>query len=214
MIDDLDKKYINFGFYTNQLVKDKNLISEYINGLTSKNLTFLENCFNALRIISEKNPDFLYSLWDFFINHIKSNDSYHKTARIIIISNLTSFDKKKRFESIFDKFHDNLKCEKTIVIIYLIKQPRKIVNSKLNLKEKITIILLNINSIHPERQLELLKSTVIELFSQYYSKIKNKEDIINFVEKQLNSNSLKDKKNCKRISASIFGEIENYGRAS
>lgn len=199
MIYDFDKKYINFGFYTNQLVKDKSLISKYINGLTSKNFTYLENCFNALRIIPEKNPDFLYSHWDFFINHIKSNNSYHKTATIIIISNLTSVDKEKRFEIIFDKFYDNLKFEKIIFIIYLIKQPRKIVNSKINLEEKITSILLNINSIHPERQLELVKSAVIESFSQYYSKIKNKEDIINFIEKQLNSNSLKTKKTAKEF---------------
>lgn len=199
MIDGLDKKDINFDFYTNQLVKDKNLISEYLNGLTSKNFTYLENCFNVLRIISEKNPDFLYPHWDFFINHIKSNNNYHKTAAIIIISNLTSVDKEKRFESIFDEFYDNLKSEKTIVPIYLIKQSGKIVNNKPNLEERITNILLNIDYIHPGRQIELVKSAVIESFSQYYAKIKNKEDIINFVEKQLNSDSSKIRKTAKEF---------------
>ncbi len=197
MIKGLDKKNINFDFYANELLKNKNLLSEYLDGLTSKNQIYMENCFNVLNVVSEKNPDFLYPHWDFFVNHMQSNNNYHKTTSIIIISNLTSVDKKKKFENTFHEFYDNLRSEKTIVPIYLLKYSGRIVNFKPNLEERITNILLNVEQIHPGKQIELVKSAVIESFSKFYSSSKNKEKIISFVEKQLNSKSPKTKKTAK-----------------
>lgn len=194
MIDGLDKKDVNFDLYANELFKNQNLLSEYFEGLTSKNQIYMENCFNILKAISEKNPDFLYPHWDFFVNYMRSNNNYHKSAAVIIISNLTSVDKQKRFEIIFDEFYGILKSEKTIVPMYLLKYSGKIVNFKPDLEDRITNILLDIDSIHHGKQIELVKSAAIECFSEFFSKAKNKEKIINFVEKQLNSESPKTRK--------------------
>ena len=86
MLTGLDKKDVDFNIYVNELLNNKNLTSEYLDGLSSKNQTYMENCFKVLNIISEKNPDFLYPHWDFFVNHLKSSNHFHKTAAIIIIA--------------------------------------------------------------------------------------------------------------------------------
>jgi hypothetical protein len=194
VISGLDKKDIDVDYYVNELLKNKNLTSEYLDGLLLKHSTYVENCFKVLDIISERNPDFLYPYWDFFINHMRSGNNYHKAEAIIIISNLTAIDKQKKFESISDEFFDNLKSDKTIVPMYLLKYSSIIVNNKPDLEDKITNILLNIDKIHPGKQIELVKSAVIESFSEFFTKSKNKEKIINFVEKQLESTSPKTKK--------------------
>jgi hypothetical protein len=79
---------------------------------------------------------------DFFIDHLRSENNYHKMAAVLIIANLTSVDKNERFEKVFNEFYDNLKSEKTIVPIYVIKSSSKIVNFKPNLEEKIFIGLM------------------------------------------------------------------------
>ena len=199
MIEGLDNKDVDFDFYANMLLKNENLLSEYLQGLSSKNQIYMENCFNVLKTISEKKPGFLYPNWDFFVNYMKSENHFHKTAAVILISNLTSIDVENKFESIFDEFYDNLKSEKTMMPMYLVKHSGMIVKYKPNLEEKITDIFLNIDSIHPGKQIELIKSAVIESFSQYFNKAKNKEKIIAFVKNQLDSSSPKAKKIAKEF---------------
>lgn len=194
MIKGLDKRNINFNSYANELINGKEMISEYLDGLVSKNETYRYNCFNVLNVVSEKNPGFLYHHWDFFENHLRSNNNYHKIASVTIIANLTAVDKEKRFENFFDEFYSNLKTEKTIVPIYILKYSGRIVNFKPDLEEKITNIFLNIESIHTAKQIELVKSAIIESFSEFFNKVKSKNKIINFVEKQLNSESPKTRK--------------------
>jgi hypothetical protein len=194
MIDGLENKEVNYDFFADSLLKDKSIINEYLEGLKSKNQIYMENCFNVLKVTSEKSPDFLYSHWDFFVNYMRSENHYHKIAAIIIISNLTSVDNQKRFEKIFDEFFNILKSEKTMAPMYLLKNSGKIINCKPNLEEKITDIFFNIDSIHPGKQIELVKSAVIESFSEFFNIAKNKEKIIEFIENQLNSTSPKTKK--------------------
>ena len=183
MLKGLDKKDINFDLYATELIKNEDLIPEYLEGLSSKNDTYHHNCFNVLNAVSEKKPELLYPHWDFFVNHMRSNNDFHKTAAILLIANLTSADKQNKFEDIFDEFYDNLKSEKTVVPIYLMKSSGKIVDFKPNLEDRITNILLNVESIHPGKHIELVKSAVIESFSEFFSKSKNKDKIINFVKK-------------------------------
>jgi hypothetical protein len=159
----------------------------------------MENCFHVLRLITETNPDFLYPHWDFFINYMKSKNHYHKTAAVILISNLTSVDHQNKFENSFNEFFDNLKTDKTMLPMQLIKHTGRIVTHKPSLEGKITDIFLNIEKIHPGKQIELVKSAVIESFSEFYTTSKDKQRIITFVQKQLDSKSPKTKKVAKKF---------------
>jgi hypothetical protein len=199
LISGLENKEINYETYANNLIENKDQISEYLDGLTSKNQIYMENCFYVLRVISEKKPDFLHPHWDFFVKYMQSSNHYHKTAAVILISNLTAFDPENKFEDIFDEFFNNLKSEKTMMPMYLLKNSSKIINNKPNLEEKITDIFLDIDNIHPGKQIELVKSAVIESFSEYFDKTSKKNEILGFVKKQLNSSSPKTKKTAKEF---------------
>jgi hypothetical protein len=117
----------------------------------------------------------------------------------ILIANLTAVDIDGKFEKLFDEYYSILKSEKTVTPIYAIKYSGKIVNFKPHLEKKITNILVNIDNIHPGKQIELVKSAVIESFSDYFDKAENKAEIIDFVKKQLNSSSPKTKKIAKEF---------------
>jgi len=199
MLNGLENKDINPETYAEKLVNNKDSISEYLDGLLSKNETYRYNCFKVLNIVSIKKPNLLYPYWDFFENHLKSNNHYHKIVAIIIIANLTAVDKKGCFERFFDEYYSCLKSEKTITPIYIIKSSGKIVNFKPNLEDKITNILLNVESIYLGKQIELVKSAVIESFSEFFTKSKNKAEIVGFVERQLDSESPKTRKNAKEF---------------
>ena len=194
MIPELQKKDIDPKEYAEKIIKKPDLIKQYLDGLLLKNETYRYNCFKVIFIVSEKNPDILYPYWEFFENHLKSKNNYHKMSAVLIIANLTSVDKEKKFERLFDEFYGYLKSKKTITSIYIVKSLGKIAKSKPHLMDKITKILLNIEKIHPGKQIELVKSAVIESFSDYFEKIENKKEVIAFVKKQTNSDSPKARK--------------------
>ena len=194
MIPELQKKDIDPKEYAEKIIKKPDLIKQYLDGLLSKNETYRYNCFKVIFIVSEENTDILYPYWEFFENHLRSKNNYHKMSAVLIIANLTSVDKEKKFERLFDEFYGYLKSEKTITSMYLVKSSGKIAKSKPHLITKITKILLNIEKIHPGKQIELVKSAVIESFSDYFEKIENKKEVIAFVKKQTNSDSPKTRK--------------------
>lgn len=200
MISELENnKEIDPKIYADRLINNSDLLSEYLNGLLSKNETYRYNCFKVLYIISEKKPEMLYPHWDFFIDHLRSDNNYHKMSAVLIIANLTTIDTESRFERIFDEYYSNLKSKKTIVPIYVVKSSGKIIHNKPNLEGKITDFLLNIEKTHPGKQIELVKSDVIESFSEFFEKSNKKDEIIRFVKKQANSNSPKTKKEAKKF---------------
>ena len=194
MISELLKKDINPEIYANKLIENPDKINQYLNGLLSKNETYRYNCFKVINIVSEKKPDIIYPHWDFFKNHLKSDNNYHKMSAVTILANLTSVDKEDRFKKIFNEYFENIKSEKTIVPIYVVRSSGKIASFKPEFEDKIIELLLNIEDIYPGKQIELLKSAVIESFSELYDKAKKKNKIVSFVKRQLKSDSPKTRK--------------------
>ena len=206
MIPDLLNKNISPENYAEKLIKKPEQIKQYLEGLLSKNETYRYNCFKIMHIVSEKKPQILYPYWDTFENHLRSENDYHKMSAVLIIADLISVDTERKFENIFNEFYDNLKSEKTFTPLYIVKSSGKIANSKPQLVKRITEILLNIEKIHPGKQIELIKSAVIESFSDYFKYIENKKEIIDFTKKQVNSTSPKTRKTAKEFLKK-YGEI-------
>ena len=197
MISGLLKKDINPKTYANKVIENPDKVSQYLDGLLSKNETYRYNCFKIISIVSEKKPNIIYPHWDFFKNHLKSENNYHKMSAVTIIANLTAVDKEDRFKKIFNEYFENLKSEKTIVPIYIVKSSGKIVSFKPEFEDKITELLLDIENIHPGKQIELLKSAVIESFSELFEKTQKRNKIVSFVKRQLKSESPKTRKAAK-----------------
>ena len=199
MISDLLNKDIDPQTYFEKTIQKPDMINHLLEGLMSKNETYRYNCFKVLDLVSEEKPGLLYPHWEFFINHLRSDNQYHKMSAVLIIANLTAVDTGKKFEKIFDEYYSNLKSEKTVVPIYIMKSSGKIVNNKPKLERKITDLLLNIEKIHPGKQVELVKAAVIESFSDFYKNAEKKHEIIGFVKKQLDSSSPKTRKTAREF---------------
>ncbi|PNX49438.1 MAG: hypothetical protein BV457_01780 [Thermoplasmata archaeon M9B1D] len=193
MISELENKDINPNMFAKKIIENPDLIYQYLDGLVSKNETYRYNCFKVLYIISENKPDLLYPHWNFFVNHLRSDNNYHKMSAVLIIANLTSVDTDNRFKVVFDEFFENLKSKKTIVPIYII------INYKPDFEGKITDLLLNIENIHLGKQIELVKSAVIESFSEFYENAEKKDEILRFVKNQIDSDSPKTRKSAKEF---------------
>ena len=119
-----------------------------------------------------------------------------------LIANLTSVDKENRFEKIFDKYYSLLDDKSMVVAYYVANVSGKIIKNKPALKKDITDKLLSIDKTqHKTSRKELIKTGVIEAFSEYFSDYDNKASIINFVKQQVNSESNKTKKTAKSFLA-------------
>ena len=171
-------------------IKDKNLLSELLQGILSKKDEKREPSFKALLQISEEHPELIYSEWDYFAELLTSDNSFHKYMATYLIASLTRVDKENKFEKIFDKYYDLLDDKSVIPPSHTAKNSGKIAKAKPNLQTKITNKLLSIDETHhkPERK-DLIKGYAIEAFNEYFEEAENKKEILEFVKKQLKSKS-------------------------
>ncbi len=195
MLDDLDKKSVDVESFAKKALKDEKVFSELFEGILSKKDTIRYNSFKVLLLISEEHPEVLIPKWDFFVKLLSSDNTYHKNIAVNIIPNLTSADTENRFEKIFDQYYSLLDDKSVIPAAQLAGNSGKIAKAKPKLRTEITNRLLGIDETHhaPHRK-ELIKAGAIEAFSEYFEEADNKKRIIEFVKKQLNSESPKTRK--------------------
>ena len=197
MLSELDKKNASVENVAKEALKDKEVLSELLEGILSKKDTIRYNSFKILLLISEKHPEGLYPKWDFFVDMIDSDNAYWKLIAVRIIANLTKADTKNKFEKIFNKIYD-LFNDSVIVAGHLAANSGKIAKAKLKLQTEITNKLLNIDKTNQKHK-DLVKAGAIEAFDEYFEEAKNKKKILEFVKKQLNCKSPKTRKKAKEF---------------
>jgi len=180
-------------------IEDQELLTELLKGVLSKEDEIRYPSFKVLLIISEEHPEALYPKWDFFANLINSDNSYKKLIALRLIANLTRVDTENKFEDLFDDYYSILDEEKTMTAGHLAGNSGKIAKAKPKLQLKITNKLLNIDNTHRGKQKDLIKAYAIEAFDEYYDIAKNKDKIIEFVKKQLESDSPKTRMKAKEF---------------
>ena len=179
-------------------IADTEILSEILQGLKSKNEIFRYNCHKVIFQISKAHPQLLYSKWDYFFDLLESPNAYHRMSAINIISYLTSADTGRKFDPVFDRYFQLLDDKSMIVARYLALSTGIIAKNKPYLVEKIIEKLLGIeNTHHKEERKDLIKHDIIQFFSLLFDQITEKEKILSFVEKQLNSSSPKTRKAAK-----------------
>ena len=193
-MSDLNSENINVENLVQKALNDNKVLSELLEGILSKDDTLRYNSFNVLLLISEKYSEVLYPKWEFFADMITSDNSYRKLIAVRLIANLVRIDKENKFEKIFNKYYSILDGEKTMTAAHLAANSGKIAKAKPQLRPKITSRLLNIDKTHRGKQKELIKGYAMEAFDGYFQEAENQSEIIEFVKKQLNSNSPKTRK--------------------
>ena len=195
MLPEMNSKDVDIETVVKKTLADRELLSEILDGLTSREETLRYNCHKVLMRISETNGELLYPKWDYFVELLSSDNSYRKMSAIQIIANLTKVDSENRFEKIVDKYYGLLDDKSMIVAIYVAASSGGIVRAKPQLERGITNRLLDIDRTHhPEARKPLIKAGAIEAFDKYFTEATDKERIIAFVKEQQDCDSPKTRK--------------------
>jgi hypothetical protein len=137
---------------------------------------------------------------DFFIDLLDIDNNIIKWNVIDVIGNLTRVDKDNKFENVFKKFYGLLPDESMVSAAHVIDNSGKIAIAKPHLTQKITIELLNIENIPRNQECkDILMGKAIQAFGKYFDQIDNKNDVVSFVERQLNNT-----RNATKIKAERF----------
>jgi hypothetical protein len=201
MLTELSDKNADIVSIAELAVGDPALLSEIIGGLKlkvntkSKEETVRYNCFKTLMEISVSRPDLLYPAWGTFVDMLGRDNSYDKMAAVHLIAGLVKGDLHHRFDEILDGYFGLLDDKSMIVAIYVASNAGKIVSSRPNLEPRVTQKLLGIEETHhtPSRK-ALIAAGAIESFGEYWDTLSAKEQVIRFVERQMQSDSPKTRK--------------------
>ena len=197
---DLNNKKLDIEYAAKEAINDEKLRVELLNNLWSKNETLRYNSHKILFAITEQKPELLYSKWDDLVKFLDSDNTYHKLSAVLLLANLTKADKDNKFEKLFNKYYSLLDDKSFITAVYVSQASGIIALAKPKLQTKITNKLLDINKTHHEQERkDLAKASIIDTFAQFYSQAKNKNEILEFVEKQLNCKSPKTRKKAKEF---------------
>ncbi len=200
MLSHLGREDINVESTAEKALKDKELLSELLGGITSKEDEVRHNSFKPLLIISEEHPEVLYPHWDYFSSLLTSENSYHRYIAVYMIANLTTVDAENKFETISNEYLNLLNDKSVMVAGHLAGNLGKIAKAKPHLQAKITKMLLDIDKTYPrpERR-DLIKGRAIEAFSEYFEEAKDRNKIMEFVKEQLESTSPTTRKKAKEF---------------
>jgi hypothetical protein len=187
----LDKTISKKDFY--ELVKENDeLIPDIIKGVSSSKATIRYSCAKVLMNLSEDDPKKTYENMDFFIKLLDSKYRILTWNAIITIANLTKVDKKKKFDKIFEKYFSLLKNDYMVTVANVVGSSSKIVLYKPYLIDKITKELLEVDELKitphltEECKRVIAEKTIIS-FNDFFDKIEDKEKVLSFVKKHINS---------------------------
>lgn len=171
---------------------DFGLLPEVLKGISSSKAAIRYGCAKVLTDLSEEHPEKLYSYMDSFIDLLDSKYRILTWNAMAIIANLARVDKDKKFDAIFDKYYSFLNDEYMVTVANVVGHSGKIALAKPHLIQKITGELLKVENISTTPHLteeckRVIAEKAIESFDLFFDQINNKEKVISFVKRHLNS---------------------------
>jgi hypothetical protein len=186
----LERKKIGDEELASEAAKSKESLSELLDGISSANPKVKFRSAKILRILSERNPETLYSNWEFFERLLDSENNILKWNAIDIIANLTRQDSSHKFDRLYNKFYGALLYEGSLITAgHVVSGSTKIAKARPDLQDKITKELLNVEKapLPTEECKNILIGHIIKAFDAYLDQIKDKNEIASFVKRQLNN---------------------------
>lgn len=198
--EDLCKKSVGVESIVENVVSDKKLLSEVVNGVSSDKAEIKFKCGKALRTISEEKPELLYPKWNSIIIHLDKDNTFIKAIAIAIIANLTSVDSKNKFDEIFNKYYNLLNDKSMITATNIVGYSGKIAKAKPKLQTKVTNKLIRIDKTHHSQECKnIIKGKAILSFGEYFEESKDKKKIISFVKGELKNRRPATRKKAERF---------------
>lgn len=168
------------------------LLPELISGMSADKAAIRYGCGKILMDLSEETPEKLYPYMDSLIGHLDSNYRIITWQAMTIIANLTRVDSENKFDKVFDKYYSFLDNEYMVTVANVVGHSGKIALAKPNLVNRITDKLLKVENIKTTPHLtdeckKVITENAIVSFGMFFDKIENKDEVISFVKKYLNS---------------------------
>jgi hypothetical protein len=196
----IEKKSVTPESLAKRATKDRKLLPEVMNGLTSDRPQIKYKCGKALMILSKESPKVIYHKWDDFVKLLKSENTFMKSIGITIIANLTRVDTKNKFEKIFERFYRLLDDDSMITASNIAGLSGVIAQAKPKLQTKITNRLINIDSTHHSLECKnIIKGKAILSFDEYFEETRNKKRILEFVKVELKNSRPATKKKAEKF---------------
>lgn len=172
--------------------QDFDILPILLEGVHSSKASIRYSCAKVLMDLSEENPDRLYPYMSSFIGLLDSEYRVLTWNALAIIANLTKVDTDKKFDAVFAKYYSFMKNEYMVTVANVVGNSSKIALAKPYFIPKITDELLKVEdiSITPhltEECKRVITQQTIKSLDSFFEKIEDKEKIIFFVKRHLNS---------------------------
>lgn len=193
----LKRKNVNTDKIVEEALIKPELIKDLVKGLSSEEAKVKFGSGKVLKLISEKEPEKLYSHFDSIKKFLDHENKILKWTAIIILGNLASVDKKNKVKEIVDTLVSFLHEEKMITANNSIMALGHIAKEKKELRDEITEELLKVEDCKYDTDecLRIALGGVIDAISLYYPEIEGgSEEVLKFVKKQLKSERKSTKK--------------------
>jgi hypothetical protein len=196
MMSKLLRKLENKSITKDELLKrveqDFSLLPELLSGVSSSMAAVRYGCAKVLMDLSEKYPEKLYPHMDAFIKLLDSKYRILTWNAMAIIVNLAKVDKDKRFDAVFDKYYSFLNDEYMVTVANVVSNSGKIALAKPYLIPRITDELLKVENVSTTPHLtaecrRVIAEKTIESFDLFFDRIQDKNKVISFVKKYVNS---------------------------
>ena len=185
-----------------EVLKHKELLQPVFDGTTSDQARVKFGTTKILRLISEQKPKVLYPYLDFFIKLLDSENQILKWNGMDIIANLLAVDSENKFDQISQRYFELIYDEVMITAGHVVDNSPKIVAAKPELRDEVINHLFKVET--TERNTEcrnILCGKAIQSFGYYFDGVegRNRDKIIAFVKRQLNSTRPATKKKAEKF---------------
>jgi hypothetical protein len=171
---------------------DFSLLPTLLTGLSSPKAAIRYGCAKILMDLSAEYPEKLYPYMDTFVLLLGSKYRILTWNAMAIIANLAKVDREQKFEAVFDRYYSFLNEEYMVTVANVVSNSGKIALAKPYLIPKITEKLLTVENLSVTPHLtdeckRVIAEHAIGAFDLFFDKVEQKEKVLAFVERQLNS---------------------------
>jgi hypothetical protein len=171
---------------------DFSLLPTLLAGLSSSKAAIRYGCAKILMDLSAEYPEKLYPYMDTFVVLLGSKYRILTWNALAIIANLVKVDREQKFEAVFDRYYSFLNEEYMVTVANVVGNSGKIALAKPYLIPKITEKLLTVENLSVTPHLtdeckRVIAEAAIGAFDLFFDKVEQKEKVLAFVERQLNS---------------------------
>ncbi len=136
--------------------------------LENPNIMVYYHCYYVAAKASQTQPELFIHFWPQIAALLRHPNTYHRDFALGLLANLTQVDQDDRFADLFDVYFERLRDERITIGKSCVQNSLKIIQNQPQYKNRILDLLFDIDRqcAYPEKQLELLKSDVLNVLAE------------------------------------------------